>query len=199
MSIESPQASSHDSPVRRFVPLTLAIAAMWVAEVVDTIALDGRLDQFGILPREISGLDGIVWSPFLHGGFGHLISNTVPLVVLGVLVAARGIRRWLAVSAIIVALGGLGTWLFARSSIHIGASLLVFGYITYLITVGFVERRLSGIALGVVVAILYGGTLLFGVLPVSSGVSWEGHLFGALAGVGAAVALGRRSRAASAA
>jgi membrane associated rhomboid family serine protease len=181
-------------PVSRFVPIAGFIAVIWVAEFVDQLIGGGRLDRHGILPRSLEGLDGILWAPLLHGGIGHLMSNTLPLAVLGGLIALRGAKRWATVTAFIALVAGLATWVLARPSIHIGASMLVFGYITYLVTAGFFERRIGGVILGVAVLVFYGGTLLWGVLPIHQGVSWEGHLFGAVAGVGAArVGVGNRT------
>ncbi len=163
------------------------LAVMWVEEIID-IPLDGRLDRFGIRPRQVDGLDGIVWSPFLHGGFGHLIANTVPFAVLGLAIALSGIKRFVQVTIMVAVIGGLGTWLTGTSnSVHIGASGLVFGFVTYLVTRGFFARKLSYIAGGVAVMLAYGG-VLWGLLP-SPGVSWQGHLFGAVGGVVAAAGL----------
>ena len=160
-------------------------ALMWVLEVVDTV-LDGRLDSLGIEPRDADGLTGVVLAPLLHAGFGHLVSNTVPLLLLGVLVALSGLRRVLAVTALVVLVSGLGVWLLAPSStLHLGASGLVFGYAGYLIARGVFDRRLRSLATGVLVALVYGTSLLFGLLP-REGVSWQGHLFGAVGGLLAA-------------
>jgi membrane associated rhomboid family serine protease len=169
------------------------VAVMWLVELVDSVFLDDAWERQGILPRTISGLDGIVWAPFLHGSFGHLASNTVPFLILGgIIVATRDVRTWVLVTLIVAAAGGLAVWVLARGKVHLGASILVFGYIGYLLVAGFVERSLMGVVIGVVVFLLYGGTLVFGILPVRTGVSWEGHLFGAAAGVLAAFAVSRR-------
>ena len=173
------------NPLSALVPIAIFIAVVWVAELLDQLLGGGRLDRHGIL-RSLDGLDGVLWAPFLHSGIGHLVSNTVPLAILGGLIALRGPRRWAAVTGAISIGGGLATWLLARPSIHIGASIIVFGYVTYLVTVGFFERRLVGMVLGLTVFFFYGGTLIWGVLPIHQGISWEGHLFGAVAGVGVA-------------
>jgi membrane associated rhomboid family serine protease len=166
--------------------VVIVVAFMWLVEVVDALLLDNRLDQQGISPRSLGGLDGILWAPFLHGGFGHLLANTLPLVVLGSFVALEGPRRLLAVTVFVVILGGLGTWLLARSAVHLGASGLVFGYAGFLLVAGFVEKSIKGITVAVAVGLLYGGMVLQGITPVSSYVSWESHLFGLVAGVLAA-------------
>lgn len=162
----------------------VSIALMWVVEVVDTVALDDRLQGGGIHPRALDGLDGILWAPFLHAGWGHIVSNTVPFVVLGGLVALRGLRRWVEVTAAVIVVGGLATWLLARSGNHVGASGVVFGYMGYLVGAAVFERSLKAIGIAVVAVLLYGG-LIWGIVP-SGQVSWEGHLFGALAGLGTA-------------
>jgi membrane associated rhomboid family serine protease len=182
-----------DRVARNGLPVAVMLAIMWVEEVID-IPLDGRLDRFGIRPRRINGLDGIVFSPFLHGGFGHLIANTIPFAVLGLLIALSGVGTFVRVTLIVGLLGGLGTWLTGgTNSVHIGASGLVFGYLTYLVVRGFFARKVRYIVGGIVVMALYGG-VLWGLLP-SPGVSWQGHLFGAIGGIAAAASLHRRRNA----
>ena len=175
------------SPSVQAIQLLVIIAAlMWLIEAVDSLAFEGRLDQHGIVPRTLSGLDGILWAPVLHGGDGHLLANTVPFLLLGAFVAVGGIRRWLVVTAFIAVLGGLATWLFARNAAHVGASGLIFGYAGFLLVAGFVEKSIKGIAVAVIVGVLFGGMVLRGIAPVSSYISWESHLFGLAAGVLAA-------------
>ena len=164
---------------------------MWALELVD-IALDHRLDRFGIEPRDVDGLDGVVAAPFLHVGFAHLIANTIPFVVLGVVIAFEGLWRLVGVFAITALVSGLGTWLIApEDTIHLGASGVVFGFATYLIARGLFNRRGREIAIGLVVVLLFGGALLAGIEP-QRGISWQGHLFGAIGGVVAARVLSRR-------
>jgi membrane associated rhomboid family serine protease len=158
---------------------------MWASEIVDTI-LGGDLDQYGIEPREGDGLVGIATAPFLHIDFAHLIGNTVPFVLMGVLIALSGAVRVIAVTVIVALVSGLGTWLIApENTNHIGASGVVFGYATYLIARGFYNRSAVEIAVGVVVVALFGTALLGGLAP-QEGISWQGHLFGAIGGVVAA-------------
>jgi membrane associated rhomboid family serine protease len=162
------------------------VAFLWMLELIDLLLLSGALDRLGIHPRDLDRWWGILAAPFLHGGLPHLIANTVPLVVLGWFVMMRGLNTFLSVSALAVVLGGLGVWLFADPrTVHIGASGLIFGFLGYLLLRGFFERSLSAVFVAVIVAVLYGGALL-GVLPGQPGVSWEGHLFGFLAGAAAA-------------
>jgi membrane associated rhomboid family serine protease len=164
----------------------IAMAAlMWVVEVID--ALDSqRLDVEGIRPRQLDGLVGILVGPFLHAGFGHLIANTLPFVVLGLTIAFEGAVRVLAVSAIVALTAGLGTWLVApENTTTIGASGVVFGYATYLIGRGVFSRRPGQLAIGVGVLALFGGALLASLVP-QTGISWQDHLFGAVGGLLAA-------------
>lgn len=174
--------------------VVLALAAlMWVTEVVD-VAAGHRLDRYGIEPRDADGLVGVVTAPFLHAGFAHLIANTVPFLAMGFAIALRGALRVLAVTAIVALVSGMGTWLLAPAgTIHIGASGVVFGYATYLLAQGFFERHLLGIAIGLAVGIVWGSALLGGLLP-RQGISWQGHLFGAVGGVIAARVLSHPAR-----
>lgn len=163
-------------------------ALLWAIEIVDT-ASDDSLQRHGVQPRSDEGLLGIVFAPFLHGGWDHISANTGPVLVLGFLTLATGLIRGLAATAVIWVVGGLGVWLVAGSnSNHIGASGLIFGWIVYLAIRGIVNKQLWEIALGIVVLVLYGGAL-WGVLPGQPGVSWQGHLFGAIGGALAALLL----------
>jgi membrane associated rhomboid family serine protease len=181
------------SPRRAAIQVLFALVLlMWGLEVVDA-ALDNRLDRYGIEPREVDGLDGVVAAPFLHVGFGHLAANTLPFVAMGLVIALEGPWRLIGVTAIVALVSGLGTWLIAPAdTIHLGASGVVFGFATYLIARGWFNRRAVEIAIGVAVAVLWGGALLAGLEP-QEGISWQGHLFGAIGGVVAARALSRRS------
>jgi membrane associated rhomboid family serine protease len=160
------------------------LAVMWGEEVVDTVA-GGRLDRFGIRPRQLIGLEGIVFSPFLHAGWGHLIANTIPFLLLGAAITLGSTTRFVQVTLIVGLISGLGVWLIGPgNSVHIGASGLVFGYLTYLVSRGFFARKISYLLGGLLAMALYGG-VLWGLLP-APGISWEGHLFGAIGGVAAA-------------
>lgn len=157
------------------------VGLLWFIEVIDTM-LGNRLDAEGIRPGDPEGLSGVLFAPLLHGGWGHLIANSIPLLILGFLLLLSGVRRWLAVTAVVWIVGGLGTWLLGGAgTVHIGASGLVFGWLVYLILRGVFSRRLGQIAIGALVLLFYGG-LLWGVLPSQPGVSWQGHLFGAVGG-----------------
>src|SRR3954453_13419851 len=165
--------------------LAALVGLMWLSEVVDT-AMHGALDQYGIISREPRGLIGILTAPFLHLGFGHLISNTLPLVTLGALIAVSGAARLFAVTAIVTVIGGFGTWLISPpNTITIGASGLVFGYASYLIVRGLFNRRLGQGVVGILVIMGGGSALLTSLLP-QDGISWQGHLCGGIAGLLAA-------------
>ena len=173
-----------------FRVILIMVVVMWGLEVVD-IAAGHRLDRLGIEPRDADGLVGVVTAPFLHAGFGHLASNTVPFVALGLAIAFSGLVRLAKVTVIVMLVGGLGTWLLApENTVHIGASGVVFGYAAYLIVRGIFNRSLGELALAAVVVLFMGGALLGGLVP-RSGVSWQGHLFGALGGLVAARVLAR--------
>jgi membrane associated rhomboid family serine protease len=161
------------------------VALLWVLEAVDTVS-GHRLDGFGIEPRRGSELLDIVPSAFTHFGFGHVASNSLPLLVLGFIAALRGIARFLVVALTVIVIGGLGVWLVAPAHTNTaGASGLIFGLFGYLLVRGFVDHRALDIVVGLVVGVLY-GSILWGVLPTATGVSWQGHLFGLLGGVAAA-------------
>jgi membrane associated rhomboid family serine protease len=192
-SVPTDRSSSSDSRSAGLIAVVALLGVMWVSEILDTI-VGGRFDSLGIEPRQVDGLSGVVLAPFLHGGFGHLISNTVPFLVLGALVALSGLARLLLVTVIITLVSGVGTWLVAPSgTVHIGASGVVFGFAAFLVARGFFDRRLVSLAVGVVVAVVYGTSLLLGLLP-QPGVSWQGHLFGALGGLLAARVVSTRRR-----
>ncbi len=160
--------------------LVAALVAMWAVEIVDTVALDSRLQPNGIHPRRTDGIDGILWTPFLHSDFGHLASNSVPLLALGALVAIRGMRYWAMVSLAAVAIGGGLTWAMAGSGNHIGASGLVFGYLGAIFGAAVFERRPRALAPAFLAIGFYSG-LLAGLVPQEF-ISWEGHLFGFIGG-----------------
>ena len=157
------------------------VALIWVIEVLNSF-MGHRLSAWGIRPRTEIGLVGILLSPILHGSINHVLSNTIPFLVLGGLVALRGSQKFAGVSLFIIVVGGAGVWVLGRTAIHVGASGLVFGYFGYLVANGWFDRRPLSILATITVVVLYGG-LVFGVLPTQSFVSWEAHLFGLMAGV----------------
>lgn len=167
-----------------FQLLGILIGTLWAVELIDQVLLSDRLQGNGIHPRRVSGIDGILWAPFLHSGWRHLVSNTFPLAILGALVGLRGTSYWLKTVTIVVLLGGGLTWLFAGGSNHVGASGIVFGFFGALIGAAIFERRLAAGATALVGILLYGG--MIGGLAPQPGISWEGHLFGVAAGLVAA-------------
>ncbi|MEY2978340.1 MAG: rhomboid family intramembrane serine protease [Prochlorotrichaceae cyanobacterium] len=190
---------SRNSAVEEFqtqaMILVTIVGIMWGLEIIDVVFLRNHLNQLGIHPRRLSGLLGIPLAPFLHGGFRHLIANTVPLVTLGWLVMLRRTEDFWWVSIISVVVGGLGVWLIGGTgTVHIGASGLVFGYLGFLLLRGYFERSASSILFSIMIFCLYGG-LVWGILPWQQrGISWEAHLFGFLGGVLAARLLARPVR-----
>lgn len=169
------------------------VVLLYFVELIDQMTRHS-LDANGIRPLEVDGLWGIVFSPLLHASWEHLMANTVPLLVLGFLMTLAGLSRFAWATAIVWILGGFGTWLIGDvgsscgATDHIGASGLIFGWLAFLLVFGIFVRRVSNIIIGLVVMFAYGGVLLgaMPVLGVCGGVSWQGHLCGAIAGVVAA-------------
>ena len=183
-------------PLQALATILSFTMVLWVVEFYDQMTGE-RLDADGIVPRSVDGLEGIVWAPLLHAGWPHLIANTLPFVVFGFLVLANGIGRFVLVTAVIWVVAGLGVWFTAPyGSVTVGMSGVIFGWLTYLLVRGFFARSGAQIVLALVVFFLWGGILL-GVVPGQEGVSWQGHLFGAIAGIIAAWLFARRSRRAS--
>ena len=142
---------------------------------------DGVVYALAVVPRRLDGLVGVLGAPLVHGSFAHLAANTLPLLVLGGMVAVRGAVYYVTTTLAIAVLGGLGLWLLGRSAAHVGASGVIFGYFGFLVGRGYYERSLPSVAVAVLVAVVYGG-MIGGVLPRDDRVSWEAHLFGLLAG-----------------
>ena len=180
--MSSPATDTRPTLGRALIVVGGILAVMWALELLDAVTLNA-LDSFGIRPRELASLPNILWSPLLHFGWPHLISNSVPFLVLGVLTYLSGGGRFVATTLIGTVASGLTAWLLAApGSITAGASGVVFAYLTYLLVRGFYSRSVGQILLAVVVFAIY-GTVLLGVLPGTPGVSWQGHLGGAVGGV----------------
>ncbi|GAA2810831.1 rhomboid family intramembrane serine protease [Saccharopolyspora taberi] len=180
------------NPVRSALLVCVIVAALYAIELVDVV-LPADLDQNGILPRSVDGLDGILWAPLLHDGWGHLLSNTLPLLVLGWLMMSAGVRGFVAVTAVVWIVGGVGTWLVGAPGTHVGASGVAFGWLVFLLVRGFLVRSYAQMFVALLLFFYWGG-MLWGVLPGQQGVSWEGHLFGALGGLLAAWLVARGTR-----
>ncbi|MEU0374538.1 rhomboid family intramembrane serine protease [Streptomyces sp. NPDC006283] len=171
------------------------VALLWALEAVD-VATAHALDAYGIVARDPAELADVVPSAFTHFGFAHVAANSVPLLVFGFLAALGGVRRFLAVSLMIILVDGLGVWLVSPSDVNTaGASGLVFGLFGYLVARGFVDRRLLDVGVGLLVGAVWGSSILVGISPANTGVSWQGHLFGLLAGIAAAFVFRRRTAA----
>ena len=164
------------------------LVAIWLVAVLNLMTGYSLNGWFGLEPRAVRGLDGVLLMPLLHGSLSHAAANTVPLVVLGGVVATTAERVALTATALIVLLGGFAVWVFGKSAIHVGASGLIFGWFGFLVARGFIERRVLPMLVAAAVVLVY-GTMIWGVLPGQPGVSWESHLFGALSGVLAAFVL----------
>ncbi|MEC3956703.1 rhomboid family intramembrane serine protease [Nocardia sp. CDC153] len=179
---------------QRAIALTLGFTALlYGVEGVNSVT-NNELDNAGVRPRSEEGLVGILFAPVLHANWGHLFGNTLPVIVLGLLALLTGIGRGLTATAIIWVIAGLGQWLTApANSVSVGASVLVFGWLTYLLCWGWFSRNVLQIAVGLAVLVLY-GSILWGVLPGNPQISWQGHLFGAIGGVVAGWVLSSNER-----
>jgi membrane associated rhomboid family serine protease len=177
--------------------LAATVALMWVVQLINS--LDSyKLDNDGLYPHNVDRLWGIFTTPFLHASWSHLIGNTIPFVFMGVLIALSGAKRFAAVTVIVIVLGGLGTWLISPTGVPVvGASGVVFGYATFLLTRGFFNHSVAEILAGVVVGAVFGSALLASLVPHGN-VSWQGHLCGGIAGVIAAWLLSRDRQSAAA-
>jgi membrane associated rhomboid family serine protease len=169
------------------------VILLWLIEAVDQLIFGGALDSFGVRPRTLSGLWGILWAPFLHGGFRHLLANTGPIIILGsIVMLSRRLRDFFFISFMVILVGGLGAWLIGpRLSVHLGASGLIFGYFGFLLLAAYFERSCRAIVIAIVVLLLYSG-IIWGVLPQGGGISWQTHLFGFIGGGLAAYLLSQR-------
>jgi membrane associated rhomboid family serine protease len=189
-TVRTPATRSHRTEREGLALLVAIVALMWIIEVINTLDAN-QLNRDGLYPRNFEHLWGIFTSPFLHASFAHLIGNTIPLVFMGVIVALRGAARLALVTLIVIVVGGLGTWLISPGNeVTVGASGVVFGYATYLLTRGIFNRSLLELVMGAVVGLVFGGVLLASLVP-HTGVSWQGHACGAVAGILAAWLLAR--------
>ena len=160
---------------------------LWLVYLLTALFAPVLFRLLGILPRQLEGIDGVVFAPLLHAGPSHLLGNTVPLMVFSFLVLLEGVRRFAAVLAISWLVSGIGVWLFG-SGLTVGVSGVVFGLFAYLMVRGFYNRNIAQILLSAVLFLVY-GSILWGLFPTELGVSWQAHLFGAAGGVIAALVL----------
>ncbi len=180
---ENEPAKGAKMPVlRRFTPILSLVALCWLTFLINILLCSGHLNQHGIIPRHTSGLAGILWAPFLHGSFKHLLANTLPLLVLGGIICGRSRSEFVMVTLAGTIVGGALTWLFARNASHIGASGVVFCLFGYLASMTYFRRTFGTLVLYAVCILLYGG-MLKGIVPTSTPISWEGHIAGLAAGV----------------
>lgn len=182
------------SVVKELQILTISIAIFWIIEILDRFVFQGSLDLYGIQPQSPIGLRGLLFAPFLHGGFGHLMANTIPFLTLGWLTMIQETSDFFIVSFFSALIGGAGVWLFGSpNSVHIGASILIYGYLGFLLLRGYFQKNVPSIALSIIVAVFYGG-FIWGVFPSQMGVSWQGHLFGFIGGAIAAKMIAKEKK-----
>lgn len=181
----------HDSIGSRAATLAVAIGAIWLIFAINLFVFGGRLLAFGILPRAEEGLRGVVLAPLLHGSVKHLLANTAGILIFGGLAMLRSRSHFWMVTIVGAIASGIGTWLFGRPAIHVGASGIVFAYFGYLLFTGFFERRIGSLLLSIAVFFVWGPTI-YGILPLERDISWEGHLFGFIGGMLAAWVLAGR-------
>lgn len=181
-------------PLRALIVVGAFTGLLYLVEAVDAV-LPANLDNLGIQPRTLGGLDGILWAPLLHHGWAHLFANTLPILLFGFLAMANGLGQWAAVTLTIWLASGIGVWVTGAEGVTVGASGVAFGWLAFLLVRGIFTRSFGQLAVAVVLFLYWGSTLL-GVLPGDPGISWQGHLFGALGGILAAwlVAMANRGR-----
>ncbi len=171
---------------KKITLVIIVIAILWGIRIIDII-LPLNLNNLGIVPRSLVGLRGILFAPFLHGGFAHLISNTIPLFILMMTMLIFYEKTAIHVFVFSALVGGAFVWIFARSATHIGASGVIFSLVGYILASGVFRKNFKSILIALIIFFIYGG-IIWGVLPTRPGISWEGHLFGFLAGIGLAYA-----------
>jgi membrane associated rhomboid family serine protease len=181
-------------PVRAAIVIGSFTAVLYLIELVNSGFLHDSLNNDGIRPRSLGGLPGIIWAPLLHANWAHLAGNTVPILVFGFLAMALGIGPWITITAVIWLVSGIGVWLLSPGGyITIGASGLAFGWLAFLLVRGLFNRSIGQILVALVL-LFYWGSVLWGLLPGRPEISWQGHLFGALAGILCAWLVSRANR-----
>jgi membrane associated rhomboid family serine protease len=178
---------------RAFVAMCAFVPVLFLIELIDNLTGHELERDGGIRPHSITGLDGVILAPFLHANFEHVTANSVPLILLGTFALAAGTRRFVLATVFIALVSGLGVWLLGNpDSLVVGASGVVFGYLGLLIVRGVVERSWWNIAVALLIGLLYGWQLVGALPSVGSNISWQGHLFGFIGGMVAAVLVRRR-------
>ena len=167
----------------RILGVLASVGVIWGISLFALLLAPQLRYWLAVVPRRADGLPGIVGMPFVHDSIPHLLANTLPLIVFGLMLVARGIRYFLGVTAAVALLGGLALWGFGRDAAHIGASGVVFGLFGFLVVRGLYERRLTSIAITIFVTFSYGASMLIGLVPITGRISWEAHLLGLLAGI----------------
>ena len=168
--------------LKRFTPIIALVGLCWLVFAANNLLWGGHLNQYGIAPRRLGSLPGIVWAPLLHGSFKHLVANTVPLLILGGIICGRSKSEFAMIAVAGTLLSGVLTWIFARNACHIGASGLIFCFFGYLASLAYFRRTFGTLVLSAVCILGYGG-MLKGILPTSTAVSWEGHVAGLVSGI----------------
>ena len=177
--------------LKEFKILITCLAIFWIVEIADFFVFNGSLNNYGIQPHTSIGLRGIFFAPFLHGSFGHLIANSLPFFTLAWLTMIQDTKDFYIASIVSALIGGLGVWIFGSpGSVHIGASIWIYGYLGFLLLRGYFQKNMLSIFVSVFVAIAY-GSLIWGVFPSEMSVSWQGHLFGFVGGAIAAKMVAR--------
>ena len=166
---------------KRIINISIFILFIWVIKIIDSL-LPLDLGQFGIVPRTFHGLIGIGLAPFIHANYFHLISNTVPLFILLLVLFTFYQKQGLLVVIGSIIIGGILVWIFGRNASHIGISGLIYSLAAFLITAGIVRKDIKSLMISTLTIFFYGG-LIWGIFPGRFGISWEGHLFGAIAGI----------------
>ncbi|MGA8265750.1 MAG: rhomboid family intramembrane serine protease [Ignavibacteriaceae bacterium] len=166
------------------VPVSF-ILILWIIKLAEVIT-GISLANFGLYPHKISGLVGIIAAPLLHASFSHLISNSIPVLLLSGGIIYFYPQSAFKVFALNYLVPGIFVWFFGRPAYHIGASGLIYGFVSFLFFSGIIRRDNRSIALALIVTFLYGG-IIWGVLPIDAEISWEYHLFGALTGIYCAI------------
>lgn len=168
------------------LPSLVFVSLVWLTFLVDNAGLLGSFSQWGIRPGTVSGLKGIIFSPFIHSSFNHLLSNTLPLLILIWFLFYFYNKIALSVFLLLWLLSGVTTWLIGRGSVHVGASGLVFAILFFLFFSGLFRKYIPLVAVSMIVAFIYGSTV-WSIFPVTElvdpSISWEGHLSGAISGL----------------